>query len=132
MSIEFSTQEKYKDEKRKDLRETLEIRIRDSSGWRDYEMYSGGEAFRVNFAIRLALSEILAQRKGARLQTLVIDEGFGSQDAQGRQRLIEAINTVKNDFAKILIITHLDELKDAFPNRIEVEKTERGSMVTVV
>ena len=75
----------------------------------------------------LALSEILAQRKGARLQTLVIDEGFGSQDTQGRQRLIEAINLVKNDFAKILVITHLDELKDAFPNRIEVEKTERGS-----
>ena len=67
--------------------------------------------------------------KAARLQTLVIDEGFGSQDARGRQRLIEAINLVKNDFAKILVITHLDELKDAFPSRIEVEKTERGSTV---
>ena len=62
---------------------------------------------------------------------LVIDEGFGSQDALGRQRLVEAINLVKDDFAKILVITHLDELKDAFPTRIEVEKTDRGSMVTV-
>jgi exonuclease SbcC len=132
MSIRFVTQSEYKDKKRDDLKETLDIQISDSAGLRDYEMYSGGEAFRVNFAIRLALSEILAQRKGARLQTLVIDEGFGSQDAQGRQRLIEAINTVKHDFAKILIITHLDELKDAFPNRIEVEKTERGSSVTVI
>ena len=132
MSIEFVTQESYKDDKRKDLKETLDIRIKDSAGARDYEMYSGGEAFRVNFAIRLALSEILAQRKGARLQTLVIDEGFGSQDVQGRQRLIEAINLVKNDFAKILIITHLDELKDAFPTRIEVEKTERGSALRVI
>jgi exonuclease SbcC len=79
----------------------------------------------------IPLSEILAQRKGARLQTLVIDEGFGSQDTLGRQRLVEAINLVKDDFAKILVITHLDELKDAFPTRIEVEKTERGSMVTV-
>ena len=79
-----------------------------------------------------ALSEILAQRKGARLQTLVIDEGFGSQDVQGRQRLIEAINLVKNDFAKILVITHLDELKDAFPNRIEIEKTDRGSTVKIM
>jgi exonuclease SbcC len=95
-------------------------------------MFSGGEAFRVNFAVRLALSELLARRTGARLQTLVIDEGFGSQDAQGRQRLIEAINQVKGDFAKILIITHLDELKDAFPNRIEVEKTPRGSSVRVI
>lgn len=132
MSIRFATQTEYKDKKRDDLRETLDILISDSTGTRDYQMYSGGEAFRVNFAIRLALSEILAQRKGARLQTLVIDEGFGSQDAQGRQRLIEAINLVKHDFAKILVITHLDELKDVFPARIEVEKTERGSVVKVV
>ncbi|MBM4426472.1 MAG: SMC family ATPase [Chloroflexi bacterium] len=132
MSIRFVTQAEYKDKKRDDLKETLDIQISDASGTRDYEMYSGGEAFRVNFAVRLALSEILAQRKGARLQTLVIDEGFGSQDVQGRQRLIEAINAVKNDFAKIFIITHLDELKDAFPNRIEIEKSERGSTVRVV
>jgi len=132
MSIRFVTQAEYKDKKRDDLKETLEIQISDGAGMRPYEMYSGGEAFRVDFAIRLALSEILAQRKGARLQTLVVDEGFGSQDTQGRQRLIEAINIVKNDFAKILVITHLDELKDAFPSRIEVEKTERGSVIKVV
>jgi DNA repair protein SbcC/Rad50 len=132
MGIRFITQAEYKDKKRDDLKETLDIQINDSAGIRNYEMYSGGEAFRVNFAIRLALSEVLAQRKGARLQTLVIDEGFGSQDARGRQRLIEAINLVKDDFAKILVITHLDELKDAFPTRIEVEKTERGSTIRVV
>ena len=132
MSIRFVTQAEYKDKKRDDLKETLDIQISDAAGVRNYEMYSGGEAFRVNFALRLALSEILAQRKGARLQTLVIDEGFGSQDVQGRQRLIEAINLVKNDFAKILVITHLDELKDAFPTRIEVEKGEHGSVVRVI
>jgi exonuclease SbcC len=132
MRLHFETQSKYKDEKRKDLRETLEIQVSDGAGERDYEMFSGGEAFRVNFAIRLALSEVLAQRRGARLQMLVIDEGFGSQDTQGRQRLIQAINTVRADFAKILVITHLEELKDAFPTRIEVEKTERGSTVTLI
>lgn len=131
MSIRFITQAGYKDKNRDDLRETLDIQISDGAGTRDYEMFSGGEAFRVNFAIRLALSETLAQRSNARLQTLVIDEGFGSQDTQGRQRLIEAINQVRKDFKKILIITHLEELKDAFPNRIEVEKTERGSSVSV-
>ena len=132
MSIRFATQAEYKDKKRDDLKETLDIQISDGAGLRDYEMFSGGERFRVDFAIRLALSEVLAQRKGARLQTLVIDEGFGSQDTQGRQRLIEAINTVRGDFAKILVITHLDELKDAFPTRIEVEKTETGSRVTII
>ena len=132
MHLHFETQTKYKDEKRKDLRETLEIQVSDGAGLREYEMFSGGEAFRVNFAIRLALSEVLAQRKGARLQMLVIDEGFGSQDTMGRQRLIQAINAVHPDFAKILVITHLDELKDAFPTRIEVEKTGRGSTVQVI
>ncbi|GAB4490253.1 MAG: SMC family ATPase [Anaerolineales bacterium] len=132
MSVRFVTQAGYKDKKREDLKETLDIQISDGAGMRDYEMFSGGEAFRVNFAIRLALSEVLARRTGARLQTLVIDEGFGSQDALGRQRLVEAINTVRRDFSKILVITHLDELKDAFPNRIEVEKTPRGSSVRVI
>lgn len=132
MSVRFVTQAAYKDKRREELRETLDIQIGDGSGSRDYELFSGGEAFRVNFAIRLALSEVLAQRAGARLQTLVIDEGFGSQDTQGRQRLIEAINLVRQDFAKILVITHIDELKDAFPSRIEVEKTADGSILKII
>jgi exonuclease SbcC len=132
MSVRFATQAAFKDKKRDDLKETLDILISDGAGTRDYELYSGGEAFRVNFAIRLALSELLAKRAGARLQTLVIDEGFGSQDALGRQHLIEAINQVKQDFAKVLVISHIDELKEAFPNRIEVEKTERGSTLKVI
>jgi exonuclease SbcC len=132
MALKFETQADYKDAKRTDKKETLEIKISDSSGnYREYEMYSGGEAFRVNFAIRLALSKVLAHRAGARLQTLVIDEGFGSQDADGRQRLIESINQVRADFKKILVITHLEELKDAFPARIEVEKGSSGSTVRV-
>ncbi len=133
MQVHFATQKDYKDKNREDKMETLEIEISDESGkTRAYELFSGGEAFRVNFAIRLALSRVLAQRAGARLRTLVIDEGFGSQDALGRQRLIEAINLVKPDFAKILVITHLEELKEAFPSRIEVEKGPNGSMVRVV
>lgn len=132
MRINFITQEAYKNKRRDDMRETLEIQISDSAGVRDYEMFSGGEAFRINFAIRLALSEVLAQRAGARLQTLVVDEGFGSQDEAGRQRLVETIGLVRSDFEKILVITHIDALKDAFPNRIEVEKGPRGSTLRVM
>lgn len=132
MAVKFETQRQFKDKKRDDRRETLDILIRDAAGERPYEMFSGGEAFRVNFAIRLALSRVLSRRAGARLQTLVIDEGFGSQDTDGRQRLVEAINLVRPDFAKILVITHLEELKDAFPARIEVTKTLHGSQVQVV
>jgi exonuclease SbcC len=132
MSVRFDTQRDYKDKSREDKKETLDIIISDPSGPREYELFSGGEAFRVNFAIRLAMSKVLAQRSGARLQTLVIDEGFGSQDVEGRQRLIEAINLVSPDFRKVLVITHLEELKDVFPARIEVEKTPTGSRVRVV
>ncbi len=116
----------------KGIIETLDIIISDEMGERPYEMYSGGEAFRVNFAIRLAISKLLTHRAGAKLQFLVIDEGFGSQDAPGRARLIEAIDTIKNDFEKILIITHLEELKDEFPVRIEVTKGAEGSTFEVV
>lgn len=132
MSIRFLTQKSYKDSNREDLKETLDIQIRDQSGFRDYEMYSGGEAFRINFAIRLALSHVLAQRAGARLQTLVVDEGFGSQDSVGRQRLIEAINLIRDDFEKILVITHVEQIKEAFSTQLFVEKTPLGSQVTLV
>jgi DNA repair protein SbcC/Rad50 len=63
--------------------ETLDILIADEVGQRSYDLYSGGEAFRANLALRIAISKLLARRAGAQLQTLVIDEGFGSQDAQG-------------------------------------------------
>ncbi|MCD4753309.1 MAG: SMC family ATPase [Anaerolineaceae bacterium] len=132
MMVHFRTQRAYKDKKRKDKRETLDIIISDNAGERSYEMYSGGEAFRVNFAIRLALSKMLAGRAGARLQTLVIDEGFGSQDSEGIQRLIEAINLIKDDFAKILVITHLDSLKESFPAQIQVTKNLSGSSIEVL
>ncbi len=144
MSLSFATQRERKNKKEDGAIQTLDILISDAAGTREYELFSGGEAFRINFAIRLALSHALAKRAGARLQTLVIDEGFGSQDADGRQRLIEAINLVMennlrvgepervSDIRKILVITHLEELKDAFPARIEVEKTPQGSVLQVV
>lgn len=132
MSVHFETQQAYKDKRREDKKETLDIKISDGAATRDYETYSGGEAFRVNFAIRLALSRMLSHRAGARLQTLVIDEGFGNQDAEGRLRLIEAINLVKHDFERVLIITHIEALKDAFPSRIEVSKGSLGSRVEVI
>ncbi|MGW8318233.1 MAG: AAA family ATPase [Candidatus Promineifilaceae bacterium] len=130
MRVTFDTQRKLKTSDR--LAETLDIRIVDTVGERPYENFSGGEQFRINFAIRLALSRILTKRAGARLQTLVIDEGFGSQDPIGRQRLVEAINIVKSDYERILVITHVEELRDAFPVRIEVEKGASGSVITVV
>ncbi|WP_026369942.1 AAA family ATPase [Kallotenue papyrolyticum] len=112
--------------------ETLEIRIADGMGTRDYQMFSGGEAFRVNFAIRIALAKLLARRAGANLRTLIIDEGFGSQDNVGRDRVVEAINAIGAEFERILVITHIQELKDMFEAQIEIRKTPQGSLWSVV
>jgi len=128
MNVRFETQ---RETKKGDTVETLDIKISDELGTRSYELFSGGESFRINFAIRIALSKLLARRAGARLQTLVIDEGFGTQDTQGRERLVEAINSIREDFEKIIVITHIEELRDLFPVRINVFKTPQGSQITV-
>lgn len=112
--------------------ETLDILIADTQGTRPYETYSGGEAFRVNFAIRLALARLLAQRSGTALQMLIVDEGFGTQDTEGCDRLIAAINAIATDFACILTVTHVPHFKEAFQARIEVSKTPNGSQLQLV
>lgn len=113
------------------LDETLDIAIADELGTRPYELFSGGEAFRINFALRIALSKLLARRAGAQLRALFIDEGFGSQDEAGRAKMLDAIKAIKSDFDLILVITHIDELRDSFPLRLLVTKTAAGSQVTI-
>ncbi|EAZ92557.1 hypothetical protein CY0110_02489 [Crocosphaera chwakensis CCY0110] len=112
--------------------DTLDIIISDSKGTRAYETYSGGEAFRINFSVRLALAKLLAQRAGTTLQMLIIDEGFGTQDAQGCERLVAAINAISSEFSCILAVTHMPQFKEAFQNRIEVYKTNEGSKINLV
>ena len=111
--------------------ETLEIKVGAyggaGEGTRSYETFSGGEAFRINLALRIALSKLLAHRSGAPMPTLFIDEGFGTQDASGRERILDVIQSIADDFECILVITHMEEVKDAFPVRIEVERTANGS-----
>lgn len=137
LHVQFVTQRSRRDQSRTakanpKLIETLDILIADAQGTRPYETYSGGEAFRVNFAIRLALARLLAQRSGAALQLLIIDEGFGTQDAEGCNRLIAAINAIAPDFACILTVTHMPHLREAFQTRIEVCKTEQGSGLQLI
>ena len=79
----------------------------------------------------MALSQVLARRDGAHLRTLFVDEGFGTQDEDGRNKLVEAITAIQDDFDLILVITHIDELRDSFPVHVVVEKTVSGSRVSV-
>ena len=112
--------------------DTLDIVIGDANGTRSYETYSGGEAFRINFSIRLALAKLLSQRAGTPLQMLIVDEGFGTQDREGCDRLIAAINAISADFACILTVTHMPQFREAFQTRIEVHKTSKGSQIQVI
>jgi len=132
LHVQFITQKAAKSTNAKNkMLDTLDIHIADNRGTRPYESYSGGEAFRINFAIRLALARLLAQRSGASLQMLIIDEGFGTQDEQGCDLLVAAINTISADFACILTVTHMPQFKEAFQNRIEVRKTNEGSKISL-
>jgi len=111
--------------------EELNITISDEQGARSYETFSGGETFRIDFALRIAMSKLLASRSGAPLPILFIDEGFGSQDTIGQERLIEVIQSISEDFEKIMVITHVESMKENFDQQIAISKTESGSIFTL-
>ncbi len=123
--------ESLRDLKSGGVKETLDIQISDTAGIRPYEMFSGGEAFRIDFSLRIAISKLLARRAGTALQTLIIDEGFGSQDEDGLANIMQALYAVQHDFSKIIIVSHLAEFKENFPVHLIVEKGPNGSVVHV-
>lgn len=123
--------ESLRDLKKGGTKETLDIKISDAMGIRPYELFSGGEAFRIDFALRIAISKLLARRSGTSLQTLIIDEGFGSQDEEGLSHIMEALYKIQEDFSKIIIVSHLHSMKNQFPVHFLVEKGPNGSMVNV-
>jgi exonuclease SbcC len=129
MHIALVTQQKTK---AGSMVETLDLMIADEVGTRSYELYSGGEAFKVNFAVRVALSRLLARRSGAKLETLIIDEGFGSQDEVSRDRLVKAIRSIQGDFARILVITHMSDIKEMFPTHIQITKQNGTSKLQLM
>ncbi|MCX5923727.1 MAG: SMC family ATPase [Candidatus Dependentiae bacterium] len=124
--------ESLRDLKKGGSRETLDIKISDQFGLRDYELFSGGEAFRIDFALRIGISKLLARRAGTTLQTIFIDEGFGSQDEEGLQLIMDNLYKIQDDFAKIIIVSHLQEMKEQFPVQFVVDKKRSGSVVSVV
>ncbi|MBL4587713.1 SMC family ATPase [Candidatus Babeliales bacterium] len=123
--------ESVRDLKKGGVKETLDIHISDSAGIRPYEMFSGGEAFRIDLALRISISKLLARRSGTALQTLIIDEGFGSQDEEGLQKIMDALYKIQNDFAKIIIVSHLPLMKDNFPVHFVIEKNALGSHIRI-
>ncbi len=115
-SLRFETQ---RDLKSKDgVAETLDIIVSDWAGSRPYETYSGGEQLRIDLAIRLGLAELLANRAGSKIEFLVMDEVFGSQDSEHRELVIDAIKSVADRFKLVLVISHITETQAAFDQQI--------------
>lgn len=111
--------------------DTMDVIILSEGQERPYEILSGGERFRTAFALRVALSQHLAERSGRQIETLIIDEGFGTQDRENRQTVQETIAEAAEQFDLVLAITHVQQLKNSFPQRIHVQKDHSGSQVNV-
>jgi len=124
--------ESLRDLKKGGTKETLDIKISDQAGIRSYELFSGGEAFRIDFALRIAISKLLARRAGTALQILIIDEGFGSQDEEGLGYIMDALYKIQDDFSKIIIVSHLPSMKDQFPVQFFIEKKKRHKVIKLI
>jgi len=121
MSIEMITQKELKSG---GLADTLDISINANGFIRPYYNFSGGERFLIDLALRTALSVVLLRRKGCNNSTLIIDEGFSSLDSKICNKVMLLINLIKEKygFRKVLIITHVEEMKDFLSNKIIVTK----------
>jgi exonuclease SbcC len=120
-SVEFRTQKTHING---GTSEVLDIIIIENGSELPYEAFSGGAKFRIDFSIRVGLTKVLAAMTGHGSSMLVIDEGFGSQDENGVDALVSAIYAIADDFEKIVVITHLPELKDRFDNAVMIRRNE--------
>ncbi len=101
---------------------------------RSVRTLSGGETFLASLALALALAETLpglAPGKRLALESIFLDEGFGSLDAEALDRAAEALDALRGENRMVCIVTHLPELAQRLPARIVVAKSESGSTVSI-
>lgn len=110
------------------VRETLDILVYDRDAVRPYETFSGGEKTRLNLALRLALAQLLAHRRGAESRLLCIDEPDGL-DAGAMDALATVLQNLAGTFDKVLIVSHHVELASAFEQSITVTCESNRSRV---
>ena len=88
---------------------------------------SGGEEDVVHLALRLAISQMIADRAGQPLSLLVLDEIFGSLDEERRQAVVDLLRAVADRFPQVIVISHIEALRDAFDRVVRVSyDIERG------
>lgn len=100
---------------------------------RAYANLSGGQKFRVDFALRIALGRALSQRSGATIDTLALDEGWGTQDKKGVEALLESLSAVQDQFGLVLVISHHEAVIETWETRITADLSDEGtSSLTLV
>ncbi len=85
---------------------------------------SGGEEDVANLCLRLAISKMIAQRTGRSLSLLILDEVFGSLDENRRNNVVNLLNKLSHSFEQVILITHIEDIKDSIDNVIKVEYDE--------
>ncbi len=92
---------------------------------------SGGESFMASISLALGLADSIQSRAGAvRLDAIFIDEGFGSLDEVSLDRALSILDEIR-DHRMVGLISHVGEMKNRIPSKIEVEKTNRGSKILI-
>ncbi len=121
--INIFTNGKYKEI---ELDEKYDIYIYDRGERFQLDRFSGGEKDLANLSLRLAISQLIAQRADISLNFIALDEIFGSQDRERRRNVLNALAELKKQFKQIILITHIDEIKDSMEHIIRVYEDEDG------
>ncbi len=96
---------------------------------RDVKTLSGGEGFKASLSMALGLADVVqAYAGGIQLDTMFIDEGFGTLDPESLDNAIECLMDLQKDGRLVGIISHVPELKERIDARLEVSSTSKGSV----
>ncbi|WP_422933551.1 AAA family ATPase [Sinomonas sp. P47F7] len=100
---------------------------------RDPATLSGGESFMASLALALGLADVVQHESGGvDIETLFVDEGFGSLDEQTLEQVMEAIEGLRDGGRTVGLVSHVPELKQRIPAQIRVTKGRSGSSLEVV
>ncbi|MDP9249793.1 MAG: SMC family ATPase, partial [Chloroflexota bacterium] len=92
---------------------------------------SGGEEDVANLALRLAISQMIAERAGQPLSLLVLDEIFGSLDEERRASVVDLLRSLADRFPQVILITHIDSVREGFDRVIRVGFDLASGVATV-
>jgi exonuclease SbcC len=100
---------------------------------RDPATLSGGESFMASLALALGLADAVRQESGGfDLQTLFIDEGFGTLDEESLEHVMEILDTLRDGGRAVGVVSHVVDLRSRIPTQLRVHKSTQGSSVSVV